>query len=160
MNHRGRKSTAEVETLALEDRLLCVSHALARERLVSTLDKFIIMDDVTLEDLTDRFGTLALEGPATAAVVRELCGLDLNSLDELSHTETKVSEIPCRIVRRTHGGVPSAEFILARENLVALWNILLEAARQHGGGPVGYSMRLYRSNRWHGFRGARVGSEM
>ncbi|HEV2489624.1 MAG TPA: glycine cleavage T C-terminal barrel domain-containing protein [Candidatus Acidoferrales bacterium] len=146
---------AEVETLALDDRLLCVSHALVRERLVSTLDKFIIMDDVTLDDITDRIGTLALEGPATPALVRELCGLDLNSLPELGHAEVKVSEIPCRVVRRSPRGIPSAEFIVDRQNLPALWHTLLDKARAHGGGPVGYEalnvLRLEEGIPWFGY---------
>src|ERR1700730_14937741 len=43
---------AEVETLALADRIFAFSHAMVRDRTYSTLDKFIIMDDVNLEDLT------------------------------------------------------------------------------------------------------------
>src|SRR5579862_281664 len=41
---------AEVETLALEDRLLAISYAMIRNRLAETFEKFIIMDDVTMED--------------------------------------------------------------------------------------------------------------
>src|SRR6185437_14620366 len=119
---------AEVETLALADRLLVISHAMIRQRLIETFDKFIIMDDVTLEDLTDRTGTLALEGPKTSAIVRELCDLDLDSLDELGHADAIAkkteaaakkdgAEIPCRIVKYSRGAIPGADFITAREHL-------------------------------------------
>src|ERR1700716_836246 len=47
---------AEMETYALPESLFCVSYAMIRERLVQTLDKYIIMDDVTLEDETSRYG--------------------------------------------------------------------------------------------------------
>src|SRR5947199_2894874 len=50
---------AEIETYAFAEKLFCVSYAMIRERLVEVLDKFIIMDDVTLTDETGRFGTLA-----------------------------------------------------------------------------------------------------
>jgi len=146
---------AEVETLALTDRLFCVSHAMIRERLVSTLDKFIIMDDVALDDITDRMGTLALEGPATPALVRELCGLDLDSLPELGHAEVKVSDIRCRVVQRTPGGIPSAEFIVERPQLLALWKLLLDQTREHGGGPIGYDalnvLRLEAGVPWYSY---------
>ncbi|HEV2617872.1 MAG TPA: glycine cleavage T C-terminal barrel domain-containing protein [Candidatus Acidoferrales bacterium] len=156
---------AEVETLATENRLLVISHAMIRQRLIETFEKFIIMDDVTLEDLTDRTGTLALEGPKTPPIVRELCGLDLNSLAELGHAEAIArkaeaiakkdgSEIPCRIVKYSRGAIPGADFIAAREHLPALWNLLLEAARRHGGGPVGYAainiLRLEAGTPWYG----------
>jgi len=149
---------AEVETLALDDRLLVVSYSMIRQRLIETFDKFIIMDDVTLEDLTDRTGTLALEGSKAPAIVRDLCGLDLNSLGELDHTEAIARKdgvnIPCRVVKYSRGEIPAADFIVDREHLHALWNLLLEASRRHGGGPVGYAalniVRLEAGIPWYG----------
>src|SRR5487761_1005425 len=149
---------AEVETLALEDRLLVVSYAMIRQRLIETFDKFIIMDDVTLEDLTDRAGTLALEDPQPPAIVRELCGLELNSLSALDHAEAfakkDATNIPCRVVKYSRGEIPGADFIVDREHLHTLWNLLLEAARHHAGGPVGYAalniVRLEAGVPWYG----------
>src|SRR6266478_1590869 len=102
---------AEIETYAFADRLFCASYAMIRERLVEVLDKFIIMDDVTLTDETERFGTLALEGPKAAAVVREISGIDIGALGELSSTDGTVDAVPCRIVKRSPGGVAGAEFV-------------------------------------------------
>src|SRR6202795_2898365 len=73
---------AEIETYAFADRLFCVSYAMIRERLIEWLDKYIIMDDVTLTDETQRYGTLALEGPEAAGVVRELTRIDLAEISE------------------------------------------------------------------------------
>jgi folate-binding protein YgfZ len=151
---------AEIETYAFADKLFCVSHAMIRERLIEWLEKFIIMDDVTLADETHRFGTLALEGPKAAAVVRELSGVDIAPLDELSSTDGAVDAIPgralpCRLVKRSPGGVPGAEFVVQQENLAALWEILLEAVRKHGGGPMGYAAlsatRLAQGVPWFGY---------
>ena len=152
---------AEVETLALEDRLLVVSYAVIRQRLLETFDKFIIMDDVTLEDLTDRTATLALEGPKTSAIVRDLCNLDLDSLGELDHTDAiaKIAKengagIPCRVVKYSRGEIPGADFIVDREHLHALWTSLLEAAQRLDGGPVGNAalniLRLEAGIPWYG----------
>jgi folate-binding protein YgfZ len=153
LNPQGR-ILAEVETLALEDRLLVISHAMIRVRLVEAFDKFIIMDDVTLEDVTDKFGTLALEGPKAAEIVRELCGVDLNALEDFAHTEKSIAGIPCHVIRTSAGEFPSAEFLAPRENLAALWNLLLDAAKKRGGGPVGYealnTFRLEDGVAWYG----------
>src|SRR5712671_7439414 len=75
---------AEIETYAFADRLFCVSFAVIRERLIEWLDKYIIMDDVTLTDETPRHGTLALEGPKAASIVKEISGADFANFDELS----------------------------------------------------------------------------
>lgn len=146
---------AEIETHALADKLFCVSYAMIRERLVPALDKYIIMDDVTLTDRTPEFATLALEGPKAAAAIAELTGVDLNTLTELESREVSLREIPCRLVRRTPDKDPSGEFLLHRERVAELWEILLEAAKSHGGGPVGYqalnSLRLEQGIPWFGY---------
>src|SRR6266849_9751438 len=118
---------AELETYAFADRLLCVSYAMIRERLVEWLDKYIIMDDVTLTDETSRFGTLALEGPRAAAIAQELTGMDVTKFDDLSCHDGAVGSIPCRVSKRSPGGVHGAEFFTETENLPALWQILSQA---------------------------------
>ena len=146
---------AEIETYAFADRLFCVSYAMIRERLLEWLDKYIIMDDVTLTDETARYGTLALEGPKAAATVQELSGIDLTKSDDLSSHGGTVGSLPCRIVKRSPGGVPGAEFVVESGELAGLWQILSEAARKHGGGPMGYTalsgLRLAQGVPWFGY---------
>src|SRR5215470_18788856 len=92
---------AEIETYAFADHHLCVSYAMIRAQLIEWMDKFIIMDDVTLTDETERWGTLALEGPKAAAVVLDVGGVDIAPLGELSSTDGAVNGIPCRVVKRS-----------------------------------------------------------
>ena len=165
---------AEIETYALADHHVGISYAMIREQLVQWIDKYIIMDDVTLADETDRWGTLALEGPQAGAVVKELARVDLQQLKELSSVDARllsdhaaataspeggsqpaVSQVPCRIVKRSPGGVAGAEFVVERHHLQTLWRILLEATRSHGGGPAGYTalsaQRLAQGVPWFGY---------
>jgi folate-binding protein YgfZ len=174
---------AELETYALADRHLCVSYAMIREQLIQWMEKYIIMDDVTLSDETERWGTLALEGPKAAAAAKELVGIDLAQLNELASVDGEIlsdragtfgrfaprqergrqddiegmkkAPIPCRVVKRSPGGVAGAEFVAGRAQLPALWQILLEAARKHDGGPMGYTalsgQRLAQGAPWFGY---------
>jgi folate-binding protein YgfZ len=146
---------AELETYAFADRHLCVSYAMIREQLIPWMDKFIIMDDVTLTDETEQYGTVALEGPKAAAVAKEVSGIDIAPLGELASTDGAVHSIPCRVVKRSPGGVPGAEFVVERAQLAPLWQILLETVRKHGGGPVGYAalsgQRLAQGIPWFGY---------
>jgi len=163
---------AEMETYAFTDHHLCISYAMIREQLVEWMDKYIIMDDVALADETERWATLALEGPKAVAVVKELAGVDLQQLKELSSVDARllprlaappteegsppaVSQVPCRVVKRSPGGVAGAEFAVERHHLQTLWQILLEAARKHGGGPAGYTalsgQRLAQGVPWFGY---------
>jgi folate-binding protein YgfZ len=114
-----------------------------------------------------------VEGPRAADVVKELTGVDLNSLPELGWLDVKVSSrtsesatadqassdnsgfseraIPCPLVRRFAGG----EFIVERDKLEPLWDVLLQATRRHGGGPMGYkalsAQRLVQGVPWFGY---------
>jgi folate-binding protein YgfZ len=169
LNAQGR-ILAEVETFADGERIFLVSYLMIRERLAEVLEKYIIMDDVTISDDGEKFGTLALEGPRAAEVVKELTGVELNSLAELGWADVMVSSrtsdgatmetgtsdspataIACRMVRRFAG----AEFIVERGKLEALWDVLLAATRRHGGGPMGYqplsSQRLVQGVPWFGY---------
>jgi aminomethyltransferase len=154
LNPQGR-ILAEIETYALPDSLFCVSYAMIREQLIATLDKYIIMDDVTLADDTQRFGTLALEGPTAALIVSELTGVDLNSLAELARQDARVGTIPCTIIRRSPGNFVGAEFLVERADLEALWQVLQEKTKMAGGGPIGYSalnaLRLEQGIPWFSY---------
>jgi aminomethyltransferase len=145
---------AEVETFAREESILASSHAMIRERTLATLDKFIIMDDVTLEDVTISTGTLDLAGPRTAALLAELGVGNFADMPLLAHEEVKLGEIPCRVVRRELAGGPAATLIVGREHLPALWRALAESARIHGGAPAGMealnSIRLECGTPWFG----------
>jgi len=146
---------AEIETFALGEELFCVSYSMIRARLIEGLEKYIIMDDVTLADQTEEYGTLALEGPQAAAVAAELTGVDLATLAELESREVSVGVVSCRMIRRSPGGVSGAEFLTKRGNVEALWDVVVEAARRHGGGPAGYTalnvVRLEQRIPWFGY---------
>ncbi len=117
---------AEVETLALADRILAFSHGMVRDRTFSTLDKFIIMDDVTLEDWTPSTGTLDLLGPRAAELISALAKVD----------------------------IAAATLVVAREHLSALWQELVPRVRANGGLPAGMealnSIRLESGTAWFG----------
>jgi folate-binding protein YgfZ len=169
LNAQGR-ILAEIETFADGEKILLVSYLMIRERLAEVLEKYIIMDDVTFSDDAEKFGTLALEGPRAADVMKKLTGVELNSLPQLGWVDVLVSSptsedataekassensdpaIPCRMVRRFAGG----EFIVERDKLEALWNVLLQATRRRGGGPMGYkalsAQRLVQGVPWFGY---------
>jgi folate-binding protein YgfZ len=124
---------AELEIYALQDKLLVLSHASVRERTVATLDKFIIMDDVTLSDVTEQFGSLAIEGPRAGTVIAEACGLSLEGFFEHAIAEVEIDGVACYLIRHAHFSFPGAEIIAPREHLGLLWrNLHASVTAQHG----------------------------
>jgi aminomethyltransferase len=127
---------------------------MVRERTFSTFDKFIIMDDVTLEDVTDATGTLDLAGPGTTELLAELGVKGFPEMPLLAHEEFTWHAIPFRVVRRELGGAPAATLITGREHLSTVWRDLAERVHKRGGRPVGLeavnSIRLEAGTAWFG----------
>jgi folate-binding protein YgfZ len=136
LNPQGR-ILAELGIYALKDRLLTLSHASLRRRTVETLDKYIIMDDVTLDDVTDEFGTLAVEGPQAARTIEKAYGFDLNEMPDLGIRSVHIDSMPCEIIRRSHFGYVGMEVVAPQKSLKQIWENLLALVRLRGGLPVG-----------------------
>jgi tRNA-modifying protein YgfZ len=65
LNDKGR-ILAECSVLCREDDLLLDTEAASRSLLYNHLDHYIIMDEVELEDLSDTYAIVGVEGPASA----------------------------------------------------------------------------------------------
>jgi folate-binding protein YgfZ len=154
---------AELEVYAVGDRFLIVSYQMIGERLIEALDKYIIMDDVSLEDATQSLATLGVEGPRSADILRAVAGVEFDGLAELGSVEASVvsslrndrtGAIPVRVIRRS-AGVPGYEFLIARDRVEELWDLLLDSVRAVGGGPIGFAalsgLRLEAGVPWFGY---------
>jgi folate-binding protein YgfZ len=69
LNDKGR-ILADANILCLADYFLLDVEPETRESLYQHLDRFIIADDVTLEDVTDATATIAIEGPTSDQVLK------------------------------------------------------------------------------------------
>jgi folate-binding protein YgfZ len=143
---------AELEVYAQKEKLLVLTHASVRERTIETLDKFIIMDDVTLEDVTDKLGSLAIEGPRAGAIFSQATGLAIEGFSEMAFAGVAVDEVPCHFIRHSHFGLPGAEIIAPREKLEIIWQNLHTATHAQHGAPIGMktlnSLRLEAGIPW------------
>ncbi|HTQ98034.1 MAG TPA: glycine cleavage T C-terminal barrel domain-containing protein [Candidatus Acidoferrum sp.] len=146
---------AEIETYMYGEALLCVTFAMIREKLIPALDKYIIMDDVTLTDRTEELATLGVEGPKTAELVRQVSGVELGEMQELESRVANAGGVECRVTKRSVGGLTSAEFLFARGKAEEVWSFLKEAVERVGGGAAGFkalnAVRLESGVPWFGY---------
>jgi folate-binding protein YgfZ len=71
LNVQGR-ILGDVNLFCLEECFLLDTEPETRQKLFEHLDRYIIADDVTLEDLTEHMATIAVEGPQAASVLEKL----------------------------------------------------------------------------------------
>ena len=72
LNAQGR-ILGDVNLFCFEDHFLLDTERETRHKLFEHLDRYIIADDVTLSDETDRMATIAIEGPESAQILATLC---------------------------------------------------------------------------------------
>ena len=71
LNAQGR-ILGDVNIFCREDSFLLDTEPETRQKLYDHIDRYIIADDVTLEDITGEMATLAIEGPQAATVLERL----------------------------------------------------------------------------------------
>ncbi len=71
LNAQGR-ILGDVNIFCFEDSLLLDTEPETRRKLFEHIDRYIIADDVTLEDVTEQMVTIAVQGPEAAAVLKRL----------------------------------------------------------------------------------------
>lgn len=111
---------AELETYAMADRIRVATYQLNRERTIETLERFVIMDDVTITDATDQIGAIAIEGPKTPQVLASLNAPAIDGLEDLQFVDAEIGGVKCQMLKRSPGGVASAEFVASRTDLPKL----------------------------------------
>lgn len=146
---------AEIETYAYAERIFAISFKSIRERLIAAIEKYIIMDDVTLIDNTNSFSSLALEGPRAANCLLALGGPDISQFADLETRDLSLCGCPSRIIRRSPAGVASVDVVVPRQYAGQIGMILAAVAAQHGGGPAGYTavnaLRLEQGIPWFSY---------
>jgi folate-binding protein YgfZ len=102
------------------------------EKLLAIFDRYIIMDDVEVANLTDRMQSIAIAGPKASAVLRT-AGFQFPQLGSLQFADVTWQNAQVTLVRGDHPGVDWYELWLASEQLSALKHALTQA----GAKPVG-----------------------
>src|SRR5688572_14129268 len=94
--------------------------------------------EVTVEDISDRTGALALQGPTSRAIL-EACveGTEIAALKYFRVASGKIAGIPVDISRTGYTGDLGYEIWVDAERAVALWDALMAAGRSFDITPTG-----------------------
>jgi folate-binding protein YgfZ len=97
------------------------------ETLLPLLRRYIIMDKVEIEDLSDRIAVIALVGPRSTGALAAI-GLDRNELNPLHFSELNWNGNAITVVRKDHPVVDSFELWAPKE----IVSNLLDGLRNNG----------------------------
>jgi len=93
--------------------------------------------DVRIEDVSERTGTLSLQGPLSRAILQQACPADLGALKYFRVIETTVRGIAVAISRTGYTGDLGYEIWVEAARAEALWDALIEAGTPFGIAPAG-----------------------
>jgi aminomethyltransferase len=91
---------------------------------------------VELDDVTDAYGMLAVQGPRSRAVLSALAP-EAESLAYFAHTPAKVGGAAVTLSRTGYTGDLGFELTVAADDAVAVLDAVLDAGRGHGIRPFG-----------------------
>jgi glycine cleavage system T protein len=152
LTEQGR-IVADLRVYALETEFLLDVDVRIKDSMINALSRFIIADDVELEDLSATQTTLALQGPlaaralATVAVMTPLA-------KEFDHQEAMIAGVSVRVVRVSETGEEGYEILAPREQAELVWQALWQAGASLGLRPIGHaalnSLRIEAGIPWYG----------
>lgn len=97
--------------------------------------------DVTVEDASDRFALLAIQGPRAVEILATLTDAPLGDLKYYSIFESKVSSHHAYLARTGYTGEDGFEILVANDHAAEIWDALLNAGEPLGLIAAGYACR-------------------
>jgi folate-binding protein YgfZ len=132
LNAQG-KIQGDLYIYNMGDHLIADTERWQAPRILELFDKYIIMDDVEVADVTDKLTAVAVQGPKSLAVLRALGLTIADDVDPFKVVQMAWNEIGVSVTRMESKIAQTFEIWLAAENAPKLWDALLAA----GAKPVG-----------------------
>ena len=93
--------------------------------------------DVAIEDVSERTGALALQGPLSRTILSQICDAELTGLKYFRLLQTSAQGIPVTISRTGYTGDLGFELWVDASRAVELWDLLIQAGTPYGITPAG-----------------------
>jgi len=93
--------------------------------------------EVAIEDISERVGTLSIQGPLSRAILSQVSPADLAGLKYFRLVDSTVRGIPVNISRTGYTGDLGYEIWVDGSRALDLWDALMEAGAPYGLAPAG-----------------------
>lgn len=124
-----------------DNEYLLVVNASNREKDWEWINKFII-EDVEIIDESDNISLLAIQGPEAEAILSQLTEVELSKMPYYSFQYGKVGDFNDVLISKTgYTGAGGFELYLNNNQVVELWDLILEKGESKGILPAGLGAR-------------------
>lgn len=136
LTNRG-KIIADMNVSVFEDSIGIETNAETTLSLYQELDKYLIADDVTIEDFTECTGVVGLHGPKSAELLQQVYGFAVADLPEYHSVVDEIDGRRITCVRANETGEVGYNLCTASESIEWLWDTILTKGRAFGAVPIG-----------------------
>ena len=121
-----------------------------QQRVIDWLDKYTIMEDMTVEDLTSQTAMLTVLGPNSMVRLEQLAGEELSDLPPFHSKSVTLGGEALSVINRPLAEMPAFELLLSLDSAPAVWNALIEAKIAPIGLRAYQALRIERAIPSHG----------
>ncbi len=99
--------------------------------------------DVVLENISDKLGALALQGPKAQKILQKLTKFDLSTIKPFYFAKLKLgnTKVESMVSRSGYTGEDGFEIVSPNETTVELWDAIMAAGKEFGIKPIGLGAR-------------------
>ncbi len=108
----------------VDDYILLITSPGAQQQVIDWLDKYTIMEDLVVEDITGETTMLSVLGPASQVAVESAAGILLNQLPPYHSLTAEMAGHRVRIVNRPFGELPSFDLLMDPDAAAGVWEHL------------------------------------
>jgi aminomethyltransferase len=124
-----------------EERFMVVANAANHDVVAAELEARLAGFAVELDDASLRTSLVAIQGPRSVAVLRDLTDVDLDALRYYTIEEGRVAGVPALVARTGYTGEDGFECFVPWADGGTVWDALLGAGAGDGVVPVGLGAR-------------------
>lgn len=97
--------------------------------------------NVKLEDISGQTGMIAIQGPASAAIMAKVTDENLDAIDYFSWTNATVAGASTKLARTGYTGEDGFEIYASNDDIATVWDAVMGAGKDDGLVPVGLGAR-------------------
>ena len=113
-----------IGVINLGDHILLTTSPGLQQPIIDWLDKYTIMEDLTIQDITEDTAMLAVLGPDSSAALEAATSLDVADLAPFHALSADISGRPVSLISRPLGTLPGFSLVLSPEDAPQVWERL------------------------------------
>ena len=126
----------------VDDYVLLLTSTGAQQQVIDWLDRYTIMEDLIVEDVTSQDTLLSVLGPESAAVLAQATAVELDELRPYHSILTNISGHEVRIISRPLGELPNFDLLTSHDAAADVWQCLLASGVAPAGEDAFQAMRM------------------